>query len=97
MALITPTPDSIRIFNSFWTITPETRFIPLFEGDDAIDVSELILEFKRLDEQDENIGNIEDLHVFLKEINSKYHTRVRGGVGNIIYALSAHGIVTKQD
>jgi len=97
MALITPTPDVIRIFNSFWTETPETLAIPLFEGDDAIDVGELILEFQSLDEQDENIGNTEDLHDFLREINSKYHTRVRGGVDNIVAALGAHGVMTKQD
>ena len=96
MALVIPNNDIVDIFNYFWTNNPVVNEVILFEGGDNIDVSAFVQDFRGLIEQDTNIRNINELSVFLSEINSKYNTRVPGGVNRIVEKLSEHNIASKQ-
>ena len=42
MKLISPTPEFVNIFNSYWTPDPITTIVKVFEDDDEIDLTKYI-------------------------------------------------------
>ncbi|MCR4616799.1 MAG: hypothetical protein K5669_01290 [Lachnospiraceae bacterium] len=95
MKLISPTPELVNIFNSYWTPNPITTIVKVFEDDDEIDLTKYIAQFKEYGEEDKKITEKKDLKEFLEKINSVYHTRV-SEIDSLVKELKKLGIDSKD-
>ncbi|MBQ6089647.1 MAG: hypothetical protein IJL07_00030 [Lachnospiraceae bacterium] len=95
MNLITPNQEVVEIFNSFWTESPITNEIKLFEDKGKMDITSYIVQFKDYSKKDRTIRDTSDLSAFLSEINSVYHTRVKG-IEKLVTKLNRIKVTTQE-
>ena len=97
MRLIRPTQEIVNTYNSFWTPNPITTELALFDDDLKIDVNKYIKQFNSFEALDKEIHNKDEIEEFFKAINDSYHTRVLGGVSQIVKELASIGINNKTE
>ena len=94
--LIKPDEEIVKTFNAIWNNTYDGRKVQIFDGEDAIDISDYIEDLRGLSAKDEDIHNDTSLKSFLDKINTVYHTRVNN-VDKIVDQLKQNGISSKEE
>ena len=95
MQLLTPNPELVDIFNSFWPNPPAQLCMKLFEDGEEIDISDYIPQFSDYSTKDALINIHKNVLDFLEQINSTYSTRVND-VFKINQKLREIGILDKN-